>query len=172
MADKLDDLMPKILPLLRMLVSGTDGEVVNSISALRRILANANLDIHVIIERIELSTVTARQQLYDVGYEDGREDEAEKQRREAVAARPKPSIGPNNLDDEFDDDVGPGINGFSWRDIVQHLKTNLGRIRAKDQSIVESVHYGLFNQGFRAPRPKQARWIRDIFIRQFAGTIV
>ena len=49
--------------------------------------------------------------------------------------------------------------------------TNLARIRAKDQSIVESVHRGLFDQGFSAPRPKQARWIRDIFIRQFAGTI-
>ena len=103
--------------------------------------------------------MTARQQLYDVGYEDGREDEAEKQRRETVA-------------DEFDDDVGPGMNGFSWRDIVQHLKANIDRIRTKDQSIVESVYRGLFDQGFAAPRPKQARWIRDIFIRQFAGTIV
>ena len=86
MADKFDDLMPKVLPLLRMLVSGTDGEVVNSITALRLILSNADLDLHVIVERVELSTVTARQKLYDVGYDDGREDEAEKQRREAVAA--------------------------------------------------------------------------------------
>ena len=97
-------------------------------------------------------------------------DEAEEQRRRNVtASAPKPSISPS--DDEFDDDVGPGINGFSWRDISQHLMTNLGRIRAKDQSIVESVYRGLFVQGFPAPRPKQARWIRDIFIRQFAGTI-
>ena len=73
MADRLDDLMPKVLPLLRMLVSGTDGEVVNSVTALRRVLANADLDIHVIVERIELSTVTARQKLYDVGYDDGRD---------------------------------------------------------------------------------------------------
>jgi hypothetical protein len=65
MADRLDDLMPKVLPLLRMLVSGTDGEVVNSVSSLRRILSNADLDIHVIVERVEMSTVTARQQLYD-----------------------------------------------------------------------------------------------------------
>ena len=170
MADKFDDMMPKVLPLLRMLVSGTDGEIVNSISALRRILANVDLDIHVLIERVELSTVTARQQLYDFGYEDGRADEAEEQRRKTVAAQQgKPSI---NLDDEFDDDVGPGINGFSWHAITQHLMTNLSRIRTKDQSIVESVYRGLFDQGFRAPRPKQARWIRDIFIRQFAGTIV
>ena len=73
MTDKFDDLMPKVLPLLRMLVSGTDGEVVNSITALRRILANADLDIHVIVERVEMSTVTARQQLYDFGYDDGRD---------------------------------------------------------------------------------------------------
>lgn len=154
MADKLDDLMPKVLPLLRMLVSGTDGEVVNSIAALRRVLANANLDIHVLIERVELSTVTARQQLYDFGYEDGRADEAEEQRRKTVAAQQgKPSISPRNLDDEFDDDVGPGINGFSWHAITQHLMTNLSRIRAQDQSIVESVHRGLFDQASprRAP---------------------
>ena len=95
MADKFDDLMPKVLPLLRMLVSGTDGEVVNSIAALRRILSNADLDIHVIVERVEMSTVTARQKLYDVGYDDGREDEAEKQRRRSgLLPRPKPSISP------------------------------------------------------------------------------
>jgi hypothetical protein len=63
MADKFDDLMPKVLPLLRMLGSGTDGEVVNAVALLRRVLASANLDIHVIVERIELSTVTARQKL-------------------------------------------------------------------------------------------------------------
>ena len=85
--------------------------------------------------------------------------------------RPKPSIHARGLDDEFDDDVGPGINGFSWRAISRHLMTNLGRVRAKDQSIVESVYRGLFVQGFVAPTPKQARWIRDIFIRQFAGKI-
>ena len=73
MADRFDDLMPKVLPLLRMLVSGTDGEVVNSIAALRRVLSNADLDIHVIVERVEMSTVTARQQLYDFGYADGRD---------------------------------------------------------------------------------------------------
>lgn len=171
MSDKFDDMLPKVLPLLRMLVSGIDGEVVNSIAALRRILSNADLDLHVIVERVEMSTVTARQKLYDVGYDDGREDEAEKQRREAVAARPKPSINARNLDDEFDDDVGPGINGFSWCAISRHLMTNLSRVRPKDQSIVESVYRGLFSQGFVAPTPKQARWIRDIFIRQFAGTI-
>ena len=171
MDDKFDDMLPKVLPLLRMLVSGTDGEVVNSITALRLILSKAGLDIHAVVERVEMSTVTARQQLYDFGYADGREDEAEEQRRKSVAAAPKASIS-RRLDDEFDDDVGPGINGFSWRDISQHLMTNLGRIRAKDQSIVESVYRGLFVQGFSAPRPKQARWIRDIFIRQFAGTII
>ena len=43
-------------------------------------------------------------------------DEAEEQRRRNVtASAPKPSI---SLDDEFDDDVGPGINGFSWHDIA------------------------------------------------------
>ena len=94
MADKFDDLMPKVLPLLRMLVSGTDGEVVNSITALRLILAKAELDIHAVVERVEMSTVTARQQLYDFGYADGREDEAEEQRRKSVAAAPKPSISP------------------------------------------------------------------------------
>jgi hypothetical protein len=98
-------------------------------------------------------------------------DEAEEQRRQAVASAPKPSISPFSSDDEFDDDVGPGINGHSWRDISQHLMTNLARVRAKDQSIVESVHRGLFLQGFHAPTPRQARWIRDIFVRQFAGKI-
>jgi hypothetical protein len=173
MTDRLDDLMPKILPLLRMLVSGTDGEVVNSITLLRLILSKAGLDIHTVIERVEMSTVTARQQLYDFGYADGREDEAEEQRRRNVAASaPKPSIHARGLDDdEFDDDVGPGINGFPWHAISQHLMANLGRIRAKDQSIVESVYRGLFVQGFHAPTPRQARWIRDIFVRQFAGTI-
>ena len=58
--------MPKVLPLLRMLVSGTDGEVVNSITALRLILSKAGLDLHVIVERVALSSVTERQKLYDV----------------------------------------------------------------------------------------------------------
>jgi hypothetical protein len=170
MADKFDDLMPKVLPLLRILGSGADGEVVNAVTALRRILANADLDLHVIVERVELSTTAARQKLYDVGYDDGRIDEAEEQRRKTAAAA-APKISPHSLDDEFDDDVGPGINGFSWHDISQHLMTNLSRVRGKDQSIVESVHRGLFIQGFAAPTSKQARWIRDIFVRQFAGKI-
>ena len=52
MTDKLDTVMPKIAPLLRMLSSGADGEVLSAAHALLRVLAGAGLDIHALVERI------------------------------------------------------------------------------------------------------------------------
>ena len=51
--ERLDAVMPRLLPLLSILGSGTDGEVVNAVSSMRRILDNVDLDMHAVVERLE-----------------------------------------------------------------------------------------------------------------------
>jgi hypothetical protein len=163
MADKFDDMLPKVLPLLRMLVPALMARL--SIR-FRRCGVSWPTLASTFTSSSSGRTVyrTARQQLYDFGYEDGRA-----MRQKSSAARRLPPTGKLiNLMTNSTMMSGPASG------LARHHTTPDDQpqpICTKDQSIVESVYRGLFSQGFVAPTPKQARWIRDIFIRQFAGTI-
>ena len=52
-SDKLAPLIPELAPLLRMLGSGSDGEIVNSVRILRQKLARGGADIHALVDRLE-----------------------------------------------------------------------------------------------------------------------
>ena len=53
-SDKLDpSLISQLAPLLRMLGSGADGEIVNSVRILRQKLARAGTDVHALVDRLE-----------------------------------------------------------------------------------------------------------------------
>ena len=53
MVEKLDAVVPRLVPLIRMLSSTAEREVLNAVRALLRLLANAGLDIHALAERVE-----------------------------------------------------------------------------------------------------------------------
>ena len=114
MSDKFNAIMPKLASRLRMLSSSADMEVLNAARALLQVLANAGLDIHALVERIqhgggdEKLSAAEMQKIYDVAYAKGHADGAEQGRRSAViaAAMPMGIIDTSN--------VGPGVNGYGW----------------------------------------------------------
>ena len=167
MREKLNTVVPKITPLLRMLTSSAEGEILNAVRAMLRLLANSGLDIHALAERIERGddnaplSASEMQKIYDKGFEDGFTKGADHGRRSAViAAQP---VG------TFTTSVDDGINGYSWQQIAQHCLANLHLFHGKDLEFVESIAEQLTR--FTRPRPKQATWLRDLFMRKFGGKI-
>jgi hypothetical protein len=166
MTKQFDAIVPKILPLIRMLSSPVDGEVINSVRALLRLLASDGFDIHALTDRIEHGgeaplSAAEMQKIYDKAYEKGYADGAEHGRRSAViAAQP---IG------TFATSVDDGVNGYSWQQIAEHCAANKHLFYGRDLEFVESVAEQLTR--FPAPTPKQAPWLKDLFIRKFSGRI-
>ena len=143
MSDKLNAVLPKIAPLLRRLTSSADNEVISAAHLLLRVLANAGLDVHALVDRIEHGggddklSAGEMQKIYDAAYSKGHADGCEQGRRSAVIAT-APSMGV--FASRFSDDVGPGVNGYSWIDIARHCADNKYRLnRDKDREFVESV---------------------------------
>jgi hypothetical protein len=166
MTEKLDAVMPKILPLMRMLSSNVDGEAFNAVRALLRLLANNGLDIHALTDRIERGdnkplSAAEMQQIYDKAYEKGFTDGSEHGRRSAViAAQP---IG------TFAASVDDGVNGYSWQQIADHCALNKHLFYGKDLSFIEGLPEKIARWG--KPTPNQAPWLKGLFIRKFAGRI-
>jgi hypothetical protein len=165
MSEKLDTVMPKLLPLVRMLSSSVEGEALNAMRALLRLLASVGLDIHSLAARIEHGSeplsAAEMQQIYDKAYEKGFADGSEHGRRSAVgAAQP---IG------TFASSVDDGVNGYSWQQISQHCLLNKHLFYGRDLEFVESVAEQLTR--FSHPKPKQAAWLKDLFMRRFSGKI-
>ena len=158
-AQKLDALMPKLEKVLRMLVNGSDGEVVNAVRLGRVILAGVGLDFHIIIERLLLSTVAEMRKPYDQGYAKGRAEGVAEGRRSAMQAIvPLNGIGSGN-----------GINGYSWMQVAMHCASNSHVFREKDRAFVVSMPRKI--QMYGDPSPKQADWLGDLFNRYFSGRI-
>jgi hypothetical protein len=166
MTEKLDAVMPKLVPLLRMLSSSVEREVLTAVRALLRLLASAGLDIHALVERVERGgdeklSAGEMQRIYDAAYEKGFSDGAEHGRRSAViAAQPRGT---------FAISVDSGINGYSWQEIAQHCAANKHLFYGKDLDFVESIAEQLTYRG--SPSPAQAKWLRDLFTRKFGGRI-
>ncbi len=91
MTEKLDAVLPKLVPLIRMLSSTAEREVLNAVRALLRLLAGVGLDIHALAERIEHGgdaplSAAEMQRIYDKAYEKGFAKGAEQGRRSVVLA--------------------------------------------------------------------------------------
>ena len=72
MTEKLDAVVPRLVPLIRMLSSTAEREVLNAVRALLRLLASAGLDIHALAERVEHGgneplSAAEMQRIYDKG---------------------------------------------------------------------------------------------------------
>jgi hypothetical protein len=171
MTEKLNTLMPKIAPLLRMLSSSAEGEIVNAVRALVRVLASAGLDIHVLVERIEHGgdeklSAGEMQKIYDAAYAKGHADGTEQGRRSAViaAAMPVRTFAING-----GGDVGPGVNGHSWLEIAQHCKANKHLFSGKSLNFIEDMPEKIGS--FGRPTLAQAKWLKDLFIQKCGGRI-
>ena len=156
---------------LRMLSSSADMEVLNAARALLQVLANAGLDIHALVERIqrggddEKLSAAEMQAIYDKGFANGHSKGAEQGRRSAVIA----AAMPMGIIDTSD--VGPGVNGYGWFEIAQHCAAHKDRIhRDKDARFRrDSVRADCRSR--QIPTPPQAKWLRDIFNQRFGGRI-
>ena len=165
MAEKLDAVVPRLVPLIRMLSSSAEREVLNAVRALLRLLASAGLDIHALAERVEHGneplSAAEMQRIYDKGFEDGFAKGAEHGRRSAVITAQSVGV--------FATHVDSGINSYSWQEIAQHCAANSSLFHGKDLDFVESIAEQLTYRG--SPTPAQAKWLRDLFMRKFGGRI-
>jgi len=166
MTEKLDAIVPKITPLIRLLSSPNEQEAVAALRMLLRLLSKNDLDIHAVADRVERGggeplSAAEMQQLYDKGFIDG----AEHGRRSAVLAvqpsRPWHEVGTASVDD--------GVNGYPWQQIAEHCALNKHLFHGRDAEFVESIAEQLTR--FSTPTPKQAKWLRDLFMRKFGGRI-
>ena len=164
MADKLDIALLKIKQMLLVVFDqgASDGERLNPINAVRRCLAGADSDCHEMVERI--LSAEDMQRILDHGREQGRIEVIE-QRRQAMAAVGAPSPFANG-------EVGEGVNGFTWREIVGHCVANRQRIRnAWESNFIESVAEQLAGSYYNKPTEKQVPIVRRIFMHWFGGQI-
>jgi hypothetical protein len=165
--DKISD---RLATLVRMLI-GSDGEALNAVRAILRLLASAGLDIHALAERIEKGpeddtpraslNAAEMQRIYDTAYQKGFSDGSEHGRKSAIVAGP--SIG------TFHTGVDSGVNGYSWQEIARHCAANKHLFHGRDFDFVESVAEQLEYR--TTPSPAQAKWLKDLFMRRFNGRI-
>ena len=167
MTEKLNAVMPKLVPLIRMLSSTAEREVLNAGRALLRLLASAGLDIHALAERVEHGgdeplSAAEMQRIYDKGFEDGFAKGAEHGRRSAViAAQPI------------------GVFATARRRWGERLQLAADRgSTAPPTSTCSTARTSISSRVCRAtrdyrsnPTPAQAKWLRDLFMRKFGGRI-
>jgi hypothetical protein len=117
MAEDFARIAPKAAHLIRMLIAPAEGEVLNAVRALLRLLASAGFDIHTLSEQVERPapalTKEHMEKIFDAGFEKGFSAGDEHGRRSAVPAATAMS--------GHDVASGPGVNGYSWRQIAQSL---------------------------------------------------
>jgi hypothetical protein len=147
MTNALAPIAGKIASLVRMLSSNQEGEVISAVRALLRTLKSAGADIHALADRIEKpngGTLTdgEMRKLYDAGYRDGERDAENRMHGNS----------------DFHD-----IDGFpAWDEIARHCQRNSRRLRPNEQEFVNDMASRTI---WREPSPKQAKWLRSIFLR-------
>ncbi|MGY3615699.1 hypothetical protein [Bradyrhizobium sp. USDA 10063] len=160
--DRLAKIVPRVTQLLLVALSSgaTEGERVNAINAMRRQLESAGCDSHELVERIKAPPLGEEemQRIFDAGVAHGRADEIENARRNAVTIVPASTPG----------DVGAGVNGYTWLEIVQHFQRNVHRLNDWERDFTADVGRML---RYRPPSPKQAAKIHDIFHKKFGERI-
>jgi hypothetical protein len=165
----MSDAERKTAALMRMLTSCSDGEIVATVYAWRRITSENGLDIHTAANRVEQSNGASKtlnaaqmQKIYDKGYSKGFEDGREQGRRSVILA------GAASVQRVYGS-VGPGINGYTWQQIGEHCAANKHLFIGRDFEFVESIAEQL--QYRSAPTEAQAKWLGDLFRRKFGGKI-
>jgi hypothetical protein len=160
----------KIAQLIRFLGSPFEEEAITALCRLRGLLNKNGLDIHIIATRYERGGEAPReaplsagemQKIYDAAYQKGYADGAEHGRRSAVFAAQPIGIFAGTVDD--------GVNGHGWQQISQHCLANKHLFYGRDLEFVESIADQLTR--FSYPKPKQAPWLRDLFMCKFGGRI-
>jgi hypothetical protein len=137
----------KLRPLIRLLSSDHDGEVVAAARALTRTLKNAKLDIHVLANSVGQAngklSKAEMQKLYDAGFEAGRR-----------AAENGPVFRNVNLDDEPSwHEIATECAGYPrQRFFGEHERLFVQRMVRK------TVHGG-------EPSAKEGSWLRKIYAR-------
>jgi hypothetical protein len=143
------DLAPiagKLKPLIRLLSSNQDGEVLNAVRALNRLLKANGSDIHAIADSIgqangKLSEAEMRK-LYDAGFEAGVRAVEDKQ----------------HGDEDFHNTDGTP----SWHTIAVWCQRRDERLRDNEREFISSV---AARTVYREPTEKQAKWLKSIFYR-------
>jgi hypothetical protein len=124
-------------------------------------MQNANISGLDFVKQLAEPSDADKDFLIECGRETERQEEAERRRQSENALT---TVAP------FADDVGTGVNGYTWREIAgfcldrKHCLRNSGEVR-----FVEGIARKLANPFFK-PTPNQAPWLRDIFLR-FGGKI-
>jgi hypothetical protein len=162
---ELDNITSKIAPLIRLLSSPVDQEVLAAARALLRLLTSAGLDIHALADRIEAEddqlSAAEMQKIYDAAYAKGFGDGAE-HGRNAVLAGASPRQGMMRIVSDV------GVNGYTWQEIAAHCLSKLHLFIGREAEFVESIAEQV---QYREPSEPQAKWLRDLFLRKCGGRI-
>lgn len=140
----------KLAPLIRLLSSDQDGEILAAVRALVRTLRRAGADIHALADRVEKSdagglTEAEMRKLYDAGYAAGV--------RAAENEQNRPFFRNVNLNDDP-----------SWHDIARECAAPGARLRDdRERKFVNDMVRWTVHGG--APTEKQAKWLRSIYAR-------
>jgi hypothetical protein len=161
---KIDPAIPRIVQFLLLALSpgATEGERTNALGMARRELEKVGSDAHELGERIKTPPLSEEEmkKIFDAGRAQGRAEEIEHRQRSVTA-----------ITAFADGDVGEGINGYSWREIVGHCVLNKHRIRNSwEADFIQSVAEQLAKPYHRLTE-KQAPIVRRIFLQWFDGKI-
>jgi hypothetical protein len=136
----------KLKPLIRLLSSDQDGEVLNAARALNRLLKANGSDIHAIADGIGQAngklTEAEMRKLYDAGFEAGVRAVEDKQ----------------HGDEDFHNTDGTP----SWHAIAVWCQRQDDRLRDNEREFINSV---AARTVYREPTEKQAKWLKSIFHR-------
>jgi hypothetical protein len=165
MSEKFEAVATKLDPLLRMLTSNVEQEVLTAVRMMLRLLASVGLDIHAIAERLKQKSEPLNsaemQRIYDAAYSKGFNDGAEHGRKSVILAGASPHQGVKHF--------SVGVNGYSLQGIAAHCARNIHLFIGREVEFVESINEQL---QFRSePTEPQARWLRDLFTRKLGGKI-
>jgi hypothetical protein len=170
MTDKLAIATPLIAKLLRLVLSAStpDGEWQNAFTKLMAALQEADPGGHEITKRIEAPPISEEvikekikdeaKKIFEAGRAKGREEEIESRQRGMAIVASLANIG-----------GGGGVNGYSWREIVEHCLINRYRIyNVWERDFIKSVA-GQLASTHSSLTPKQTPIVARIFQQWFNG---
>jgi hypothetical protein len=174
-----DKLMSRVAQLLLVALSAgaTDSERVNAITLVQRQLEGAGCDSHELIERLKTDPLGEEdmQKIFDAGVAQGREEEVEKARLNAVAAPPvtpltPPWYGAASMAPTTAPPMGvvTGVNGYTWLQIAEHFVRNQHLLNDWERDFATDMARKLH---YITPSPKQAEKIHQIFQKKFGERI-
>jgi hypothetical protein len=154
MTDKLAPILPRLAPLLRMLGSGADAEVIKAVSAMRTLLDRANADFHDIVDALEKPAGPTDAELAQL-YELARKEAYGKFVRQSEEQQRRCGYRPDGTVD--------------WEAIALFCQRRKQHARPKDHDFIDSVAAQSAKPNWE-PSPLQRPWLVDVF-RRLGGVI-